>query len=96
MHLTGQNINTMQGDTENIAVVLDLSDAPGLDIEACDFTWAVYRQTTSEIVMQKTTVSGITADNLTSEILIHIGRDETDNNEYTVFTGQLNVDLSPI
>lgn len=112
MNITGQNIVTTQGDNENIAVVLDLTDVVGLDIETCNFTWVAYKQTTEDIVLQKTTVSGIVADNVAGEIVISIARGETDNllghylhickmvddqnNEYTVCTGTLDVGRSPI
>jgi hypothetical protein len=111
-HLTGQNIHTTQGDTENISVSLDLSDAPGMDISTCDFDWAVYRQTTKEIVLEKTTGSGIIADSISGLLLISIDRGETrpllghylhickmvdmDDQEFTSFTGTFDVDESPI
>ena len=111
-HLTGQNITTLQGNTENISVVLDLTETPSMDIETCTFDWAVYKQTSKEIVLRKTTSSGIVADNTTGEIIITIDRGETrellghylhlckmvdiDNNEFTPFTGTFDVEESPI
>lgn len=107
MTITGQNFTTHQGDTEDVIVVLDLSESPGVDIETCDFHWAVYKPTTKEIVMQKSTSDGIVADNSDNTITISIIRDETldlyghylhickmvdaSNNEYTPFSGTLDI-----
>jgi len=112
MTVTGQNITTTQGDTENLVIVIDITETPSLDIEMCFFDWVVYRQTTKEVVLEKTTASGIVADNVTNEIIIHIDRDETNellghylhlckmiddsNNEFTVTTGTFDVGDSPI
>jgi|SRR5690349_13644431 len=105
MTISGQNFSTHQGDTENITVVLDLSETPSMDIETCNFRWVAYRH--GNIVLDKVTASGIVADNTDGTITISIERDETkdlvghyyhickmvdvDNNEYTPFTGTLEI-----
>lgn len=107
MTTIGQNFGLYQGDTKDIIVALDISENPTLDIETCTFDWAVYKQTTREIVMQKTTASGIVASNILNEITISILRDETNSlrgrylhickmidnsgNEYTPFIGYIDI-----
>lgn len=107
MTTTGQNFGLYQGDTKDIIVALDMTENPSLDISTCTFDWAVYKQTTKEIVMHKTTASGIVADNVLNEITISILRDETNalqgrylhickmidinGYEYTPFTGYVDV-----
>lgn len=107
MTTTGQNFSMYQGDTKDVIVALDISNTPTLDIATCTFTWVVYKQTSKEIVLTKTTASGIVADNINNEITISIVRDETNamlghylhickmvdsvGYEYTPFAGSLEI-----
>lgn len=107
MTTTGQNFSLYQGDTKDIIVTIDISESPTLDISTCTFDWAAYKQTTKEVVLHKTTASGIVADNLLNEITISIIRDETnalqgrylhickmvdsEGYEYTPFTGYVDI-----
>jgi hypothetical protein len=59
MTYTGQNLEVYQGKDRIIEVtVYDGYGAP-LNITGSDFTWVVYRPTPGNIVLTKTTTSGI-------------------------------------
>src|ERR1041385_2466267 len=107
MTIKGQNIETYQGNNINIIIDVDISETPDMDIETCTFTFAIYKQTTEQIALLKSSSDGITADNVTNEVAISLSRAntrsllghyshilkmlDTDDNEFTVSVGTIDI-----
>ena len=59
MTYTGQNIEIYQGDTKYIDVTVDDGSGNYVNITGCAVAWVVYRPTSGDVVLSKTTVSGV-------------------------------------
>lgn len=96
MTVTGQNFEIHQGDTKQIIITAyDENDAI-LDLSGYDIVWVIYHPTTKNLILSKSTGSGITVPAPTSgQLLIDLLPEDTENVVPNTYAHECEISTSP-
>lgn len=86
MTAKGQNFEMFQGDTKRLRISIVDDDDVAVPLTNCSINWVLYKQTSKQIVITKTTSDGITVEDESGGIIVILLEPEDTENLLGQFT----------